>query len=143
MHAFEIPAITYAVFPVRPRNRLAWGPAIANAKGYAYTAWMPGSGYEPAGLIDDFEYHDERSTRRESAGDRPVRGHQTQGERLTAADRVAIACGPNRAQAGRARMSLKDFNRQVDALWATHFGCEPAAFDREGTTLLSARPPAW
>ena len=63
MHAFEIPAVTYAVFPVRPRNRLAWGLAIANAKGYAYTAWMPGSGYEPAGLIDDFEYHDERSTR--------------------------------------------------------------------------------
>ena len=33
-------------------------------------------------------------------------------------------------------MSLKDFNRQVDALWAAHFGCEPAAFDRDGTTLL-------
>jgi GNAT superfamily N-acetyltransferase len=33
-------------------------------------------------------------------------------------------------------MSLKDFNRQVDALWAAHFGCEPAAFDREGTSLL-------
>ena len=33
-------------------------------------------------------------------------------------------------------MSLKDFNRQVDALWAAHFGCEPAAFDREGTSLV-------
>jgi AraC family transcriptional regulator len=61
MLVFEIPAITYAIFPVRPRNRLAWGMAIANAKGYAYTAWMPTSGYEPAGVIDDFEYHDERS----------------------------------------------------------------------------------
>jgi len=61
MLVFEIPAITYAIFPVRPKNRLAWGMAIANAKGYAYTAWMPTSGYEPAGVIDDFEYHDERS----------------------------------------------------------------------------------
>ncbi len=33
-------------------------------------------------------------------------------------------------------MSLKDFNQQVDALWAAHFGCEPAAFDRDGSTLL-------
>jgi GNAT superfamily N-acetyltransferase len=33
-------------------------------------------------------------------------------------------------------MSLKDFNRQVDGLWAAHFGCEPSAFDREGTTVL-------
>jgi AraC family transcriptional regulator len=61
MLAFEIPAITYAIFPVRPKNRLGWGLAIANAKGYAYTVWMPRSGYEPAGVIDDFEYHDERS----------------------------------------------------------------------------------
>jgi AraC family transcriptional regulator len=61
MQAFEIPAITYAIFPVRPKNRMAWGMAIANTKGYAYTVWMPKSGYEPAGPIDDFEYHDERS----------------------------------------------------------------------------------
>lgn len=64
MMAFEIPAIKYAVFPVRPKSRFGWGLAIANAKGYAYTVWMPGSGYEPAGSIDDFEYHDERSTRK-------------------------------------------------------------------------------
>jgi AraC family transcriptional regulator len=63
MSAFEIPAITYAVFPVRPKNKRGWGMAIANAKGYAYTVWLPKSGYEPAGVIDDFEYHDERSTR--------------------------------------------------------------------------------
>jgi AraC family transcriptional regulator len=66
MTAFEIPALTYAVFPVRPRNKAGWGMAIANAKGYAYTAWLPKSGYEPAGVIDDFEYHDERSTRERS-----------------------------------------------------------------------------
>ena len=62
MSAFEIPAITYAIFPVRPKNKAGWGMAIANAKGYAYTAWLPKSGYESEGAIDDFEYHDERST---------------------------------------------------------------------------------
>jgi predicted transcriptional regulator YdeE len=61
---FEIPAIEYAVFPVRPRNRFGWGMAIANVKQYAYTVWLPNSEYEPAGIIDDFEYHDERSTRK-------------------------------------------------------------------------------
>jgi GNAT superfamily N-acetyltransferase len=33
-------------------------------------------------------------------------------------------------------MSLKEFNRQVDSLWAAHFACDPGAFDREGTTLV-------
>jgi len=64
MQAFEIPAITFAVFPVRPKVRAGWPLAIANAKGYAYTSWLPRSGYEPAGVIDDFEYHDERSERK-------------------------------------------------------------------------------
>jgi predicted transcriptional regulator YdeE len=62
--SFEIPAIRYAIFLVRPRNRLGWPVAIANAKKYAYDTWLPESGYEPAGVIDDFEYHDERSTRK-------------------------------------------------------------------------------
>ncbi len=59
---FQIPAGTYAVFPVRPKNRFGWGMAIGHAKRYAYTVWLPASDYEPAGTIDDFEYHDERST---------------------------------------------------------------------------------
>jgi len=62
--AFVIPAITYAVFPVRPRNQMGWAFAIPDAKRYAYTVWLPNSEYEAAGLIDDFEYHDERSTRK-------------------------------------------------------------------------------
>jgi predicted transcriptional regulator YdeE len=61
---FEIPAGTYAIFPVRPKNRFGWGMAIGSAKRYAYTVWLPGSEYEQAGTIDDFEYHDERSTGR-------------------------------------------------------------------------------
>jgi AraC family transcriptional regulator len=62
---FEIPAGTYAVFPVRPKNRLGWGLGIPAVKGYAYREWLPGSGYEAAGgPVDDFEYHDERSVRK-------------------------------------------------------------------------------
>lgn len=64
---FEVPALTYAVFPVRPRHALGWPVAIAHAKDYAYRAWMPGSGFGPAGAVDDFEYHDERSTRRKDS----------------------------------------------------------------------------
>jgi len=67
LETFEIPAIKYAVFPVRPRNRFGWPVAIAGAKRYAFTEWLPDSGYEPAGVIDDFEYHDERSTRKRNA----------------------------------------------------------------------------
>jgi len=63
---FEIPPGTYAVFPVRPKNRWGWAVAITSVKRYAYTAWLPGSGYEPAGTIDDFEYHDERSIRKDN-----------------------------------------------------------------------------
>jgi AraC family transcriptional regulator len=63
LEAFQVPAGTYAVFPVRPKNRLGWGPAIVNAKRYAFLTWLPNSEYQAAGTIDDFEYHDERSTR--------------------------------------------------------------------------------
>lgn len=62
--AFEIPAGTYAVFSVRPKNRFGWAVGITIAKRYAYETWLPASEYEPAGTIDDFEYHDERSTRK-------------------------------------------------------------------------------
>ncbi|MBN1429832.1 MAG: GyrI-like domain-containing protein [Anaerolineae bacterium] len=62
--SLEIPAIKYAVFPVRPKNRFGWPIAIGNTKRYAYDIWLPNSGYEPAGVVDDFEYHDERSVRK-------------------------------------------------------------------------------
>jgi predicted transcriptional regulator YdeE len=61
---FTIPAITYAAFPVRTGSRLGWAFVIPDVKRYAYTVWLPDSGYEAAGVIDDFEYHDERSTRK-------------------------------------------------------------------------------
>ncbi len=64
LQAFEIPALKYAIFPIRLKNAFGWPFAISDAKRYAYTVWLPKSGFEPAGVIDDFEYHDERSTRK-------------------------------------------------------------------------------
>jgi predicted transcriptional regulator YdeE len=66
MISFEIPAIKYAVFPIRPKNRFAWGCAISKMKKNIYTEWLPNSNYEQAGQIDNFEYHDERSTRKKN-----------------------------------------------------------------------------
>jgi predicted transcriptional regulator YdeE len=62
--SFEIPSLKYAVFPIRPKNRFGWSIAIASAKRYIYNIWLPKSDYEPAGIVDDFEYHDERSVRK-------------------------------------------------------------------------------
>ena len=64
--SFEIPAIEYAVLPVRPKNRFGWGIAIGSVKEYVYSVWLPASEYEPAGIIGDFEYHDEKSTRKKN-----------------------------------------------------------------------------
>ncbi len=61
---FEAPAATYAVFSIRPWNRFLWGLTISKMKQYAYESWLPNSGYEQAGI--DFEYHDERSTRKKN-----------------------------------------------------------------------------
>ena len=58
---YEIPAISYAVFPIRPRSRFAWGITMGRMKRFIYTEWLPKSGYRPSGLIGDFELHDERS----------------------------------------------------------------------------------
>jgi predicted transcriptional regulator YdeE len=59
-----IPVGKYAVFPIRPRYKAGWPVAIAAAKRHVYLHWLPASGFLPAGGIDDFEYHDERSLRR-------------------------------------------------------------------------------
>ncbi len=62
--SFEIPTLKYAVFPIRPKNRFGWSIAITSAKRFIYNIWLPNSIYEPAGVIDDFEYHDDRSVRK-------------------------------------------------------------------------------
>ncbi len=62
LQSFEIPAITYAVFLIRPKSKFAWGITIAQTKKYIYTEWLPKSRYEADNsAIGDFEYHDERS----------------------------------------------------------------------------------
>ena len=63
LEGFEIPAGRYAVFPVQPKVRWGWGAAITRVKQYAFTEWLPASGYEAGGAVDDFEWHDARSTR--------------------------------------------------------------------------------
>jgi predicted transcriptional regulator YdeE len=62
LESFEIPAMTYAVFPIRPKSKFAWGITIGRTKKYVYTEWLPNSKYaaDPS-IVGDFEYHDERS----------------------------------------------------------------------------------
>lgn len=62
--SFEIPVGIYAVFPVRPKNIFVWGFTIAKTKDYVLETWSPKSKYELTGI--DFEYHDERSTRKKN-----------------------------------------------------------------------------
>ena len=61
LKAYEIPAMAFAVFPIRPKSRFAWGVTMGRMKRYIYTEWLPKSGYESPGILDDFELHDERS----------------------------------------------------------------------------------
>lgn len=61
LNAYQIPAMTFAVFPVRPKSRIAWGITMGRTKRYIYTEWLPESGYQVRDSIGDFELHDERS----------------------------------------------------------------------------------
>ena len=58
---YEVPAITYAIFPIRPKSKIAWGITMGRMKRYIYTEWLPKSGYETSDIIGDFELHDDRS----------------------------------------------------------------------------------
>jgi len=60
--SFEIPAMMYAVFPIRPKSRFSWGITIGLTKKYIFTEWFPKSKYESDNsILGDFEYHDQRS----------------------------------------------------------------------------------
>jgi len=61
LQSYEIPALTYAVFPIRPKSKIAWGITMGRMKKYIFTKWMPNSGYFPSDSIGDFELHDDRS----------------------------------------------------------------------------------
>ena len=56
--SFEIPTCTYAVFPVRPRNKLMLGFTIGKMKRIIYNNWLPKSKYEFLGY--EFEYNNEK-----------------------------------------------------------------------------------
>lgn len=49
---------------MRPKNKFTWGLAIKKTKDYVFESWIPKSKYELTGI--DFEYHDERSTRKKN-----------------------------------------------------------------------------
>lgn len=61
LNYYEVPASVYAVFTIKPKSRLVWGITMGRMKRYIFTEWLPVSGYEASGIIDDFELHDERS----------------------------------------------------------------------------------
>ncbi len=56
--SFEVPAGTYAVFPIRPRFKFMLGLKIGKTKRYIYGSWLPKSKYEFSGY--EFEYNNEK-----------------------------------------------------------------------------------
>lgn len=61
LYYYEVPALTYAIFPIRPKSKLAWGITMGRMKRHIYSEWLPKSGYTPSKIIGDFELHDDRS----------------------------------------------------------------------------------
>jgi AraC family transcriptional regulator len=61
LYYYEVPAITYAIFPIRPKSKIAWGITMGRMKRYIYTEWLPKSGYKTSEIMGDFELHDDRS----------------------------------------------------------------------------------
>lgn len=56
--SFEIPAGTYAIFPIRPKFKFMLGLSIGKTKKYIYNDWIVKSKYEFAGY--EFEYNNEK-----------------------------------------------------------------------------------
>jgi predicted transcriptional regulator YdeE len=61
LKAYEIPPLTYAIFPIRPKSKIAWGITMGRMKKFIYTEWFPISAYKPSDSFGEFELHDERS----------------------------------------------------------------------------------
>ena len=61
LKAYEIPPLTYAVFPIRPKSKIAWGITMGRMKKFIYTEWFRISTYKPSDSFGEFELHDERS----------------------------------------------------------------------------------
>jgi len=61
LKAYEIPPLTYAVFPVRPKSKIAWGITMERMKKFIYTEWLPNSDFSPSDSFGEFELHDDRT----------------------------------------------------------------------------------
>ncbi len=61
LQAYEIPALIYAVFPIRPKSKIVWGITMGRMKRFIYTEWLPGSGFELSDIFGDFELHNDKS----------------------------------------------------------------------------------
>ena len=61
LNYYEVPALMYAIFPIKPKSKIAWGITMGRMKKYIYTRWLPKSGYGASEIIGDFELHDDRS----------------------------------------------------------------------------------
>ena len=61
LKSYEIPPLTYAIFPIRPKSKIAWGITLGRMKKFIYTEWLPNSNYYPSDLFGEFELHDDRS----------------------------------------------------------------------------------
>ena len=59
--SYEIPPLTFAVFPIRSKSKIAWGITFGRMKRFIYTEWLPNSNYYPSDKFGEFELHDERS----------------------------------------------------------------------------------
>ena len=60
--SFTIPAGNYAVFPLRPRNKILLGLAMGRMKRHIYLDWLPDSKYEFSGK--EFEYNNEEMSKK-------------------------------------------------------------------------------
>ncbi len=61
LKSYEIPPLTYAVFRIKPKSKLAWGITMGRMKKFIYKEWLPISAYKPSDSFGEFELHDERS----------------------------------------------------------------------------------
>lgn len=61
LQSYEIPVLTFAIFQIQPKSKIAWGITMGRMKRYIYTEWFPKSKYKPSDIFGDFELHDDRS----------------------------------------------------------------------------------
>ena len=59
LDTLSMPEGPYARMVIRPKFSIFWAPAIAEAKQWFFSEWLPASGYEDINL--EFELHSEKS----------------------------------------------------------------------------------